>query len=630
MCGICGVYNLGGSSAPRETVERMRAALSHRGPDDEGELFSGPMGLGFKRLSILDLSGGRQPMSTEDGRLAIVFNGEIYNHPRLRSELEASGERFRTRSDTETILRLYARHGPAAFARLEGMFAVALWDERKKEFVLARDPMGIKPLYYCFQPRPAAEGGERLLFASELRALLAGGLKPELDPAGVLDYLAYGKVHAPRTVFREALKLAPGHWLRVSAQGLSLHRFYRLPRRAAGEGSRPGESLEEAEERLDRVLSEAVRGAMLSDVPVGAFLSGGVDSGLVAAYMVRHSGSARVATFSVGFEGAEAGVDESRYAREVARHLGTEHHELRLPARVLDDLQPSIGLLDEPIADSAILPTFLLSRFARERVKVVLTGEGADELFAGYDRHKAAWVDERLKLLPHWARTLAAPLARRLGKGAVFERIPFESPRAWAEATASCGEEPIQGVLEPGFWEASRRSDPLEWLKGVSEVRGLNDALAFDLATVLCDSLLMKVDKSSMRASLEARVPFLNTSVVEYAMGLPASFKIRAFKGKYLLRRLAERHLPRGIAWRRKHGFIVPWEAWVRDPENAALRELLGSPDLRSWSVFDMERLGLFHRELCRGSRAVEAGLFFRIAVLGLWLLSLPRGARAP
>ncbi len=619
MCGICGVYNLDGAPPSVEGLRRMRARLEHRGPDDEGERFDGPAALGFRRLSILDLENGHQPMTTEGGRLTIVFNGEIYNHLALRAELESAGVRFRTRSDTETILRLYERRGPAAFARLDGMFALGLWDREKRQLTLARDPLGIKPLYYRFD-------GRSLLFSSEVRSLLAWGVSPELDPAGIMDYLAYGKVHAPRTALRDVLKLPPATMLQLDPKGLRLNTFWRLPAYRKPQGK---PDLDEHIERLDGLLSQAVKSHLLSDVPVGIFLSGGVDSSLVAAYMVKHH-PGRVQTFSVGFEGAASGVDESAHARRVAEHLGTEHHALTLPADVLSRLDEAVGLLDEPIADSAILPTYLLARFARGRVKVALTGEGADELFAGYNRYKAAWVNEALKGLPTWGRAFAAPLARRLGKGAVFERLPIEDAGAWARATASASPEDLRPIVAPDFFEAGSRGDALEWLKDFEGMDHLNDALAFDLKTVLCDSLLMKVDKSTMRASLEARVPFLDKSVVEYAAGLPSSLKIRGFKGKYLLRRVAARCLPSDIVWRRKHGFIVPWESWVRRADNPALDGLLADPGFRSWGIFDAGRLEFFRKELVRGSRDVEAGLFFRVAVLGLWLQSLKGEAKVP
>ncbi len=579
----------------------MRAALAHRGPDDEGQWSQGPACFGFRRLSILDLSGGRQPMSSADGRLTVVFNGEIYNHPQLRSELEAAGARYRTRSDTETILHLYERYGAGALGRLRGMFAVALWDSSSAELLLARDPIGIKPLYYSAGPR-------ELLFASELRALVAGGVSTRLDERGVWEYLLDGFVRAPRTALASVRKLPPGHLLRAGAAGVRVERFWSPP---------PAQTRiddeREALERLESLLLDSVRSQMLSDVPVGAFLSGGVDSSLVAALMTRAS-PRPVSTFSIGFSGARPGLDESAYARTVARHLGTDHHELVLGARVLDDLERLSECLDEPVADSAMLPTLLLSRFARERVKVVLTGEGADELFAGYNRYKAALLSERIQGLPGWLRPPAAALARRLGRGRVFEGIPYSSLVDWASALRHGDAAGLRSVCAPEFFEsASREPAPDGW-----ERPGLDAALAYDLRNVLCDALLMKVDKSSMRASLEARVPFLDPGLVSFAARLHPSLKMRRFKGKYLLRRLAEKLLPRSIAWRRKHGFIVPWEEWLSRPSEAT-SALLSGQTLRDCGIFDLAAVGRLRGALIAG-RAGDAGLLFRVAVFALWL----------
>ncbi|MBI4679360.1 MAG: asparagine synthase (glutamine-hydrolyzing) [Elusimicrobia bacterium] len=610
MCGICGIYNLSGAPVDRPALARMRAALALRGPDDEGEHLDGSLGLGFRRLSILDLEGGHQPMSTPDGRLTIVFNGEIYNHLDLRKDLEAGGTDFRTHSDAETLLRLFARHGVEALRRLNGMFALAVWDKERRELVLARDPMGVKPLYWRH------EAG-CLAFSSEIRSLLAGGFGLGLDPEGVVDYLAYAVAHAPRTVAAGVRKLQPAHFLRANPSGVREERYWSLPRPQ----SRPM-ALEEAVERLDALLSEAVRGNTLADVPVGAFLSGGVDSGLIAAMMARRFGPDKVKTFSVGFSGAGRGVDETGHSRAVARHLGTDHHELVLPAEVLSGLGESIGLLDEPIGDSACLPTCLLAGFARRTVKVALTGEGADELFAGYDRYKAAWLNEGLKRLPPWAARLAAPAARLLGKGRLFRLIPVEDAGAWAAALAHATGTQVQEVLHPAWRPRARLGAP-DWAARFSRMDVLNDALEFDLGTVLPDALLMKTDKSTMRASLEARVPFLDKPVVEFAAGLPSSHKIRFFKGKYILRRLAGKYLPPGIAWRRKHGFIVPWEPWVRSRENALVQGLINDPGFLGRGIFEPVELKRLHERLVDGDRGVDAGLFFRIVILGLWLESV-------
>ncbi|MDE2293713.1 MAG: asparagine synthase (glutamine-hydrolyzing) [Elusimicrobia bacterium] len=620
MCGIAGQVDLAGGRADAAAVRRAGERLVHRGPDDSGEWSDGSAAFAFRRLSILDLEHGHQPMSSEDGRFTIVFNGEVYNHPALKEELEAAGARYRTRSDTETILRVFARGGADGLRRLDGMFALAVWDAHKRELTLARDPLGVKPLYYHF------EGG-RLSFASELRALLA--LLPRVgpDPTGLVDYLSYGFVHSPRTVVDSALKLPPGHRLVLNAHGLRVEPFWEVPARppwqAHGRSADDrAPTLKEAEAEVERLLIAAVRGQLLSDVPVGAFLSGGLDSSLIAALMARASGG-RVQTFSIGFSGARAGLDESAHARTVARWLGTDHHELVLPADVLSRLEDLAPALDEPVADSAILPTALLSRFARERVKVVLTGEGADELFAGYGRYKAAYLSERVSRLPGWGRGLAAAAARRMGKGPAFKGLPHAGLADWARASAHTAPAAAAPLFTREFLLRTERADPFEWLKDFEQPHSLNGALAFDLRTVLGDCLLMKADKATMAAGLEARVPYLDRRLVEYALHLPASSKIRRLKGKYLLRRIASKYLPRPIVWRRKHGFIVPWEEWVRAERNPALDALLEDEVWRPWGAFDAARL----RALRDGARAhdphADAGMLFRVAVLGLWLRGL-------
>ncbi|TBR25312.1 asparagine synthase (glutamine-hydrolyzing) [bacterium] len=620
MCGFAGQVRLDGLEADAPAVARACERLAHRGPDDAGHWAEGPAAFGFRRLSILDLEHGAQPMRSGDGRYTVVFNGEIYNHPHLKEELEAQGPRYKTRSDTETVLRLFARDGAAGAARLEGMFAFALWDAQKKELTLARDPLGVKPLYYSFD-------GVRLSFASELRALSALMPRVDLDPAGVLDYLSYGFVHAPRTVVAGALKLAPGHRLVLNAHGLRVEPFWELPKRPSwhphGRHAPDHEpTLPEAEAETERLLIGAVRGQLLSDVPVGAFLSGGLDSSLIAALMAR-AAPGKVKTFSIGFSGARAGLDESMHARTVARYLGTDHHELILPADVLARVEDLAAALDEPIADSAILPTLLLSRFARKEVKVVLTGEGADELFAGYGRYKAAYLSEVVSRLPGWGRGVAAAAARRMGKGPLFRQLPHADLAGWARANAHTMPADAEPLFTPGFRSRAAKAEPFEWLKDWEGPHSLHGALAFDLRTVLGDCLLMKADKATMAAGLEARVPYLDRRLVEYALHLPASAKIRRLKGKYVLRRIAAKYLPRPIVWRRKHGFLVPWEEWVRSPESPALDALLSDAAWARWDVFDASHLRSLRRRLAAGDRTADPGMLFRAAVLALWARGL-------
>ena len=620
MCGICGTFSQDLGAADPRPVEAMSALLGHRGPDDRGLAVDGPAAFGFRRLSILDLEGGRQPMASEDGQVLLAFNGEIYNHLKLRKELEAGGARFRTRSDAETVLRLYERDGLRALPSLEGMFALAVWDRRTQAVVLARDRMGVKPLYYSL------EGG-RLAFASELRALLRAGLGRDVDPAALWDYLNYGFVHAPRTVLASIRRLAPGRVLIVDRFGAKERRYHALPGEPGAEagGARPPASEDEGADpadRLESLLSEAIRSQLQADVPVGVFLSGGVDSSLVAALAVRHV--PKLSTFTIGFSGARRGVDESGRARRIAERLGTDHHELILPADVLSRLDDFAACLDEPLADSALLPTFLLSSFARKTVKAVLTGEGADELFAGYDRYKAAYVSELISAFPEAVQGPAAGLASRLGRGRHFARLPFLGPADWAEAGRQGRTAEMQSYLSPRFLAAVPR-DWNSWVQDLPRLPGLNGALACDLRTVLADCLLMKVDKASMRASLEARVPFLDSGVVDFALGLAPSQKMRWLKGKFLLRRVAAKHLPFDSAWRPKHGFIVPWEDWLRSRASSAVDDALRSKAVREADVFDVDLLLKTLGELRDGSPHPDAGLFFRVAVFALWLNGLDR-----
>lgn len=618
MCGICGIFSAKRSQIDRNSLLSMRAELSHRGPDDEGEYFQNGIGLGFRRLSILDLDHGHQPMVSPDGSAAVVFNGEIYNHPQLKAGLEAGGARYLTRSDTETILHLYRKEGISFLKHLSGMFALALWDCAKSELILARDPMGIKPLYYAVR-------GDELLFSSELRSLLAGGVSPRLDDAGVWDYLEYGCAHAPSTVIKGVFKLPPGHFLRVNFSDKCLPRDcgFHFERFALLEASELSISEDEALVRLEYLFEQSVKAHCLSDVPVGAFLSGGVDSSLVAAAMRKYV-SGKVKTFSIGFSGGKRGLDESGCARRVADYLGTEHQELILPAGVLREIDECLLCLDEPLGDSAVLPTYLLSRFARKSVKVVLTGEGADELFAGYGRYKAAYLTHLLKRVPSPLMPAASAAARLAGKGEFFRRIPVASSLEWARASAHSSAAGIESLCSCDYLERLKKFRRRSWLGYLEKTEGFNGILIYDMRAVLAESLLMKVDKATMRASLEARVPFLGSEIAAFALSLPPELKIRCFKSKWILRKLAEKYVPKSVASRAKHGFWVPWEEWIR-AENARVDSAVASDSLRDEGILDTAAVASAISGLRKGERGGDAGLLYRAAVLALWFEDIRR-----
>ncbi len=601
MCGIAGILNLKNAPCPTKGLTALEEALIYRGPDDSGTFTDGPMGLVFRRLSILDLERGHQPMSSPDGRWTLVFNGEIYNHLELRKELGPEIN-FNTHSDTETLLQGFIRYGTDFFSRLNGMFACAVWDQKEKTLTLARDPLGIKPLYFY-------QSEEFFYFSSELKALLKAGIPARIHPESLLDYLAYGYVHAPDTIIDGIKKFPAGHWLQIKNFQISKPQsFWSLPKESFSKIDPI-----EAEKELKALLTKSVSDQMQSDVPVGVFLSGGIDSSLVTALMAQAS-SKPVCSYSIGFDGDS--VDESGYAETVAKFLKTKHQTIRLPATLLNQIPKMVECLDEPIADAAILPTWHLSTEARREVKVVLTGEGGDEVFAGYGRHKAAYVSEALEKIPSWMRPMADLLARKTGSGAYFRSIPLDGPRSWAQAEAGGR---LKAALD--LLDLPQNSPNWTWTDPFQGLKGLNGLLRFDLQTSMRDQLLMKVDKTTMKASLEARVPLLDLRLIDYAFRLPAPLKIKFFRGKYLLRKVAAGMLPREIVVRKKHGFILRTQNWMRSPQNPFLEEALSDPILLETGLFKKEALKSGTRLLREGSADVD--VYFRILLFSLWLKSL-------
>jgi asparagine synthase (glutamine-hydrolysing) len=557
--------------AGAETVRHMAASIRHRGPDDEGFHTDPPAFLGHRRLSIIDLSTGHQPLANEDESIWIAYNGEIYNHEAIRAELEQKGHRYRTRSDTETIVHLYEEEGPLFARRMNGMFAIALWDRTRRRLVLVRDRLGIKPVYY------ARLAGGALAFASEIKALrLCPGVDTTLDPIALDSYLALQYVPGPRTIHRGIQKLPPGHVLVATADGITVEPFWTLTPQS------PPASFAEAGEKFLELFEDAVRIRLMSDVPLGAFLSGGLDSAMVVAAMAKAM-DRPVKTFSIGFE-TEGWYSELPYAAKVAERFHTEHHELTVRALDMRTLLPQVtAQLDEPLADVAAIPTYLLSRFAREHVTVALTGEGADELFAGYDHYRLEWMMDRIPPLPRVLRRAAGSLAG-----------PVRSPRVRKALRAFGMEQPdrfvfVRSVIPGDARRALLRPEvsaqvPCDQLSthmarhfgGANN--GLNAVLRADAQEWLPDDLLMKVDKMTMLASLEARVPFLDYRVVEMVSGFPPEWKYRSGRSKVLLKTVAEPILSPEIVHRPKHGFMPPVREWLGGSLRATMEEHLLDP----------------------------------------------------
>jgi asparagine synthase (glutamine-hydrolysing) len=587
MCGVCGAVALDGTSSfDPELIERMNGTLVHRGPDSAGAFIDGPVCLAMRRLSIIDLRTGDQPIGNEDGSIQVVQNGEVYNYRELRHQLKQRGHRFATQSDTEVMVHLYEEEGPEFVDRLRGMFALALWDTRARRLVLARDRFGIKPLYY----RP---GPRFLSFASELKALLQQpDFSREIDPAALNAYLAFNWIPAPRTIFREARKLPAGHVLVWEPAGTRITEYARSVPAAAG-AVRTESERELAEELLGH-LRDSVRAHLVSDVPVGVLLSGGIDSCTLAALAATES-SKPLKTFSIGFR--ERAFSELDMARLVADRYGTEHHELVVEPNAVEILPKLAVTFDEPFADSSALPTYLVSELAGEHVKVAFSGEGGDELFGGYNTYVADLLAPRFGRLASAVRPLieALPSSRgslrlddKLKRFARAARMPaLERHLAWTEVFSAQVREQLlvsrgYGLQDPlaecrALYAATEGSEPLSRLQAV------------DLGVLLVGDQLAKTDRASMAHSLEARVPFLDQRVVEFALALPAGLKVSGFAKKRLLKRAAEPLLPNDILRGRKRGFSIPAAAWFRGELQPFVRELLSVERLREQGFFEPE-----------------------------------------
>ena len=586
MCGICGVASPDGAPAPDPAVvEAMNDELVHRGPDSGGVSSSGPVCLGARRLSIIDLAHGEQPMANEDGRVVAVHNGEVYNHAGLRDELHRAGHAFATRCDTEVLVHGFEEWGAQMVPRLRGMFAFAVWDGRRRTLLLARDRFGIKPLYYR-----VADGA--LSFASELGALLRQpGFDAAIDFEAVESFLAFNSVPAPHTIYAGVRKLPPGHVLEWSPAGDVIVREYATPLPAARADLRSAGAGELADELRGR-LRDSVRAHLVSDVPVGVLLSGGVDSAALTALASQES-AGRLQTFSIGFD--ERAFDELDRARQVATRYGTDHHELVLRPDAAELLPEVVEAFDEPFADSSALPTYAVSKLASEHVKVVLSGEGADELFGGYYTYVADRLAPRVAPLARLARPLVERLPSTSGKVSLdykakrFVRAaalaPLERHHGWKEIFgADARAELLDGRRAAGF-------DPVDVLRARYARTTAADPLArlqdVDTAIYLVDDLLVKTDRASMAHSLESRVPFLDTEVADLALALPACMKVRGTAKKVLLRKAVEPLLPRDVVHGRKQGFSIPAAAWLRGELEPFARDVLSESALRRQGFFE-------------------------------------------
>ena len=647
MCGIAGAI-LHRTRDPA-LVDAMTGQLRHRGPDGEGRWDDPDAGagsrtvLGHRRLAIVELSPlGAQPMTSVDGRWMISFNGEVYNHLAIRAELDAAGlaPEWRGHSDTETLVAAIAAWGlEATLARSTGMFAIALWDRRERVLHLARDRFGEKPLYYGWV------GGD-FLFASELKAMRAHpGFANPIDRDALGAFAARTYVPAPRSIYRDIYKLTPGCILSVTPDaaraapgtppvegrngGLTLTRYWSYRDVLRQGAADPIESEDEAIAALDAALGEAIAGQAMADVPVGAFLSGGIDSSTVVALYQRHA-STPVRTFSIGFE--EAGFNEAEYAKEVARHFGTSHHERYVTVAETRDVIPQLpAMYDEPFADSSQIPTHLVSRFAREQVTVALSGDGGDELFAGYNRHFAAprmW--ERLSLLPRPLRAVAGVPLSRLPAG-IWNALPGQRAPHWGAKVqkgfrVAGSARAFDDVYASFLDEWDERSPVL----GVGEAAPLDldpfpgapDALRMmycDATTYLPDDILVKVDRAAMAVSLETRVPFLDHRVAAVAARIPLSMKIKDGRGKHVLRELLYRHAPRKLFERPKAGFAIPIGQWLRGPLRPWAEELLAPARLATEGYFDAGAVAARWRDHLSGRRDSTPALW-AVLMFQAWL----------
>jgi asparagine synthase (glutamine-hydrolysing) len=617
MCGISGIVNTASDErVEAATIHRMCQAIVHRGPDDEGIYVKDGTGFGMRRLSIIDLAGGHQPVFNEDGSVWVVFNGEIYNFPQLRSELQSRGHRLSTHTDTEVIVHLYEEMGRDCVYQLRGMFAFALYDQRRRKVLIARDRLGEKPLHYAFD-------GRRLLFASEIKAILA--VAPELaqvDRQALRQYVQFGYIPDPATAFLAIKKLPPGHLLELEQGNLSVSQYWDLPQYGTHSPASEEECLEELEQRL----AEAVKMRLIADVPLGAFLSGGADSSTIVALMARYT-SKPVKTFSIGFR--QKDFDETPHARLVAQKFGTEHHELILEPDVMDSVETLTHSLEEPFGDASALPTYYVSCLARQHVTVALSGDAGDELFAGYDRYGVCLQDRSFGWIPDWTRNVYRDHIHKLVPRAVPGRsFSYSVSLPWQERyLEEISLQPLQrqmALLSDDFMAlAPEEAHSFDLFRSYIEHAPAQDPLSqllyLDSKTYLPADILTKVDRMSMLTSLEARAPMVDHVFVEWATGLTSEWKMRGAEQKYILRKLAQRvGVPREVLYRPKQGFALPIVHWTRNELKDLILTVLLEPRTQQRGYVNPRALRQVLDEHFRGRRN-HVGRIWRLLMLELW-----------
>ena len=620
MCGIAGIFEYEGRKGiDKAILPDMLSAIEHRGPDDQGVLFSGNLAMGMQRLSIIDLAGGKQPISSEDGKITIVFNGEIYNYRELQQVLRSRGHKLSTSSDTEVIVHLYEDMGEDCVNELRGMFAFAIWDSARQRLFIARDRLGIKPLYYMSQ-------NGSLIFGSEIKSILAHPkVVSSLNVQGLGHYISLKYVPAPETMFSGIYALPPGHLMTCDRNGFMVRPYWDL---SFAENKKSRETEEACAEQLEALLRESVRLHLVSDVPFGAFLSGGLDSSVVVALMQQIM-NVPVKTFSVGFRGGGSeAFSELPYARLVADRFETDHHEIYVtPNDLMDLAEKVVWHLDQPIADNACVASYMVSRLAAQHVKMVLTGEGGDELFAGYARYAGERLASVFQFLPAQARSMAfgaaqqLPGLRRLKIGLSAFCQPDELTRmtSWfplfdrSRKRRLLTEQLFEELRDPYGVEVFR-----EQLDGADTKEWLGRMLYVDTKLWLPDDLLARGDKTSMAASLEGRVPLLDHKLVEFAASLPADMKIKGLARKYLLRKVARKWLPREVIDRKKKGFPMPFSLWFRKECRSFVHDLLSPDTVKRRGLFNSDYIQSLLREHDVGT-ADHGQLLWGLISVELW-----------